>query len=1008
MDVNLMVTLDNLIVPSNRQSINTYHFAAIHKKRYSEQPQQREMAIITNDVKKIGFAKRYSVEHLLQALSTGQNVLLSNFEMQEDKDQLSIRFLSSSAFTVDVDDDDETTEPLAVLQQLKDFCVGLFYTFSHKKKGNRYRLFFQLDKSITNKDELVALTEFMILYLKDLGIPVDGKAKSPTQIIRGGVQGYEVNDLSTTLKVDEWLPKAKELVKERLNLLETKRKQKAKSLQIEMINPVTFNELKKMCETIGHLPTGNRDDTTEKWLQIVYALKDHMNNGFIDEVQAFELFNIISGNESTEKYWNSIKPTGTVTVGTIIFHAKNAGYRRKHSYGYALQPATESIETENISVNKYIPTEIAKNLLLRKQNLLVDSSTGTGKTTAFMNAFKELSSLQNHFFIFATPTIPLTQQVAKDHDVMKVTGGNVNLAAQIRSQVLTGKRIFVTTYDKANELVNILKKCVGNSMEYTIVVDEYHKLTTDYNYRSSAINSLESLRSSAVAYIGLSGTTDDALKDDFDLLVKIISKNDKSPCSDYTVLTYNKEEDADVMLVSAVESILKQTKLLMFINNKDRVIRIADVLRKKGIVVRIVTSDTKKNKTYKDIVELQRVSEEVQVVIATSVIADGVSIKNSLNWSCLVCADKGSPIYNPSVIKQISNRFRNSYRFFCLFLMEPKRREDEYTHPFNVGLAYEYNKRTVESYTNYLNHEYSGSDLTLFTPSKVEYENGIFLNTKGEIWRIEYSALKLRFLALKKKENYYRAYREDLISQVGINLGLKPNQIINMSQKAIDMGVNLENTATEILALKEQEQKSAASRRDNFTKEFNESIYHCYLRGDDQSLAHFVQDVHPDQHSATLWNSQIADYETCKSLGEDVKKRADIKRFFKDIQALVDIASFELNNKKSITKRIFTELQKVTKPMPVQDFKILVEKTLCKQLRVKSEDVKNTLPMFESIRSRSEKERFICLEPLTIEIVANRHHLSIDAIKNSLKNYVAKKTSQQRKVLTEAIQKKWF
>ena len=364
------------------------HYAAIHPKKYIKQPNTKDVAFITNDVKRIGHAEWYTTEELLKALSSGYCVLLSNFEIDS---QNSIRFISSSAFAIDVDDDEEITNPLQVLQDFKGICAGLFYTFSHGKKGNRYRLLFQLDQSITDLDKFKALIEYMIHNLKNKGLPVDGKAKSPTQVIRPGVQGYEINDLSITLSVNEWLPRALILAETKLAILEEQRKKRAEQLKDRLQEIVTFDELKEMCKAIGYIPSKSGDENTQKWLQIIYALKNEVFTENLTEQEGYELFCIISGPESNERQWTSMKPNGDVSIGTVIHQAKESGYKRKHKYNYALLETPETIAQEEIKVNKYLTTEIAKNLLDRKQRLLVDSPTGSAKTTSFMNAFKELS-----------------------------------------------------------------------------------------------------------------------------------------------------------------------------------------------------------------------------------------------------------------------------------------------------------------------------------------------------------------------------------------------------------------------------------------------------------------------------------------------------------------------------------------------------------------------------------------------------------------------------------------
>jgi len=1026
---------------SNKKPISIlHHYAAIHHKKYKHQPMSNDMGKITNDLKRIGHTKRHSTQQLLQSLSSGQCVMLSNFEVDIKNN---IRFLSSSAFAIDVDDDNQSTNPIEVLHDLKDICTGLFYTFSHGKKGNRYRLFFQLDEPITKQDELKALIDYMIFHLKDKGLPVDAAAKSPTQVIRPGISGYEVNDLSTTLKVSQWLPKAKVHAAQRFKALEQQRKKRAEQLDKDLLNPVTFEELKAMCESIGYISSGNGDDSTNKWLQIVYALKNEVESGVLDEIQGYELYSIISGDEANDRYWNGIKPYGHVTVGTIIHHATEAGYKRKHKYSYSLQETHETIAQEHLKVKEYLTPEIAKTLIQRKQRLLIDSPTGSRKTSSFMAAFKELANIDYHFYIFAAPTIPLTEQVAKDHGVPCITGGMKNLRNDVTNKAVRGERIFVTTYDKTAELIHYLSDGISYGKdkppEFTIVIDEVHKFTEAYNYRFAAIDQLEQLTNMATSVIGLSGTPEDILKDNFDVLIKIETGNKKSPCLDYRVFTYSTktgekrtkktgkvEEEtnknlADVMLLQVIKGLLKQTKVLVFINNKERIQTISKLLKKENVNTQVVTSDTKQSSTYLNIVESGKINDEVQVVLSTAVLADGISINNSLNWSCVVVADKASPIFNPSTIKQISNRFRKDYRYFILFMREPNPDYAE-TKPFRIETDYKYRKRVVTEYVNYLNEEFEGELLQEFTPSKVERHNGIYYRSTDENATIEFNPLFVRHQAMKRKESYFGTFRHAFINEVGKQIGLKCKAIINVNEDAKKNDKDFSELLADMDAEQEQKKKTDAELRSAFSQYFDESIYNCFVRDDEEALKLFKKDIHPNQYKSMLKVCHIADYETCKRIGENIKKDADTHKYYNDIQTLVDIATFEHVKKSNLTKRVFNELVKITeKTYSTKDFKKLTEQLLPKKLKVQPTDVKEALKLFHKIHTRTGGESFTLIKVLSVELVANLRHspskenmevghfygIGEQKVKNSILKYVWSKNAHQQKILLPAVVAKW-
>lgn len=1030
-DIKKVVPLKRETTPNPNNSIQ--HYAAIHHKKYIEQPNSNEMGIITNHFKRVGHSQRHHTQDLLKALSSGHCVLLSNFEID---DKNSIRFISSSAFAIDVDDDYQQTNPLEVLQDLKEICTGLFYTFSHGKKGNRYRLFFQLDQSITDPDEFKVLIEYMIDYLKEKGLPVDGKAKSPLQVIRPGIQGYKINNLQTFLPVDEWLPKAKRKAHKKLIILAEQRQKRAEKLRNRLNEPVTYDELKEMCEAIGYIPSKSGDENTQKWLQIIYALKNEVFTENITEQEGYELFSIVSGPEANERQWTSMKPHGDASIGSIVYHAKESGYKRKHKYNYSQLETLETIPQEVIKVKGYLTPELLKDLIQRKEKLLIDSPTGSAKTTATMKAFKELANQNYHYYIFAAPTIPLTEQIAKDHDVICVTGGMTNLRNKIIDSGIGGKRIFVTTYDKAYEIIDHLSNGIdyGNDPEpeFTIVIDEIHKFTEAYNYRFKVIDQLETITKKCVSVIGLSGTPEDILKDPFDKLIKIDTGNNKSPCLDYFVFTYTTKQAAetlprlkakgiieetetngtlsDVLLIPVVKGLLKDTRVLLFINSKKRIKRVAATLRKQGIKTQIVTSDSKLSNTYKNIVENGKIDDSIQVVIATTVLADGISINNSLNWSCLVVADKESPIYNPSTIKQISNRFRGQYRYFGLYMREPNpdHKEDK---PFYIESEYQYRKNIVTSYVEYLNTEFEGDQLQYFIPSNVERNNGIFYKSTDDEAKIEFNPLFIRHQSMKRKESYYSLFRNAFIKEVGKELGLDCKRVLNVNDEVLKHNADISDLLNDLEAEKEQEKNDDSKLRSNFPIYFDESVYQAFLTDDQEILTVFKGYVHPEQYTTVKRIFNIADYETCKKIGTSIKNRNETNKYLNDIKALVDIATFDHVKKTNVTKKAFQELSKIVGEKYLSsDFKEIIEKEIPKKIKVPLKDIKEALKLFHKISTKQGGKAYAQIEPLNIEIVAKARHeqpLKETAVKNSVLKYVWNQTAHNQKNMLPAIFEKW-
>lgn len=1024
---------------------NVRHYALVYPQEFKVKPDaQKDVGKIHNFFKRNPYPMPYTLTEIVEAFCSGQTLMLSMVELDlknaADKEKASalntrsgewanlhtLRFKSTQLLGIDIDDTYNETDVQTVLAHFKGRVSAAYYSFSHGRENdrggteNRYRLLFQLDTPLTEYEvgkEIVKIIrdELAELYPNFSADKID--IMQPKTLWHGSNRLPIFIDESAFLNTDFYTAKVELILQIKRESLKARRKDAAKDFRSRTNNPVIFSELVEMANVIGHIPSGS--DEFEKWRDLTLSIRSHEVEGQISEDEGLQLFNIISGGESDESAYFNFKPNGNMTIGTFIKYATDAGFKRKHKYGHALQETQESIEKELIRVKGHIPVEVAKELLQRKQRILVSSPTGSGKTTSFINAFKEISNQDYHFYIFSAPTIALTEQIAAEHQVPCITGGMANLRHDVTNKAIAGQRVFVATFDKTAELVSHLENGIDYGSnpraEYTIVVDEIHKYTEAYNYRFAAIDNLETLSNVAASLIGLSGTVEDILKDGFDKLIEIDNGNKKSPCLDYRVFTYDTNENgiitaenADVMLIPVIRGLLQQTRVLLFINNKERIKRIARLLKKEGIAYQTVSSDNRKSATYTKVVESGEIEDGVQVVLTTTVLADGISIKNKLDWSCVVVADRASQIFNPSTIKQISNRFRNDYRYFALYMRTPNPDYAEVTR-FNVESDYRYKLNTVNRYVDYLNTEFENELLKDFIPSTVEKHNGIYYRSKDEDAKIEFNPLFVRHQSMRNKERYYATYRNAFIGEVGRVLGHKPTGVFNVNDEIRKNGSDLSGLLADLQVEKVEKKLESDELRANFSLYFDESIYGCFVRGDEDALKHFKDDVHPDQYAATWKNSRIADFETCKAVGEALKNRVDINKYVDDIRALTDIAAFDYVKKVTVTKRVFRELLKLDlKTYPSADFKGIIEDDLPKKLKVTKKDVKEGLKLFHKFSSKTGGVAYATIRPLSLELVAKvRHGVEQEAIKGSLLKYIGTRPEQQQKVLYPAVSEKW-
>lgn len=998
------------------------HYVGIHPTRYQEQPQGMEMGKIINYFKRKGIASKVNLLDIFTAASQGQSIIPANFEVEgnHDKGQLgSIRFVSSSLILIDIDDDACITNPSFILAQLQGKCAGYFYTFSHGIKGNRYRLVFALSRAITNEQIYKNVVQQLAAEIRNLidiptgsniQNPIDTQAKVPTTPVRTGRLQPVISDLQAQLDPTEYIQKA--------HREELRRAEAAKAaFEDGMKYKTPFSELKRMAEKIGYLATGSGEG--ELWRTLAMGIKYHVLSGAIDENEGYELFSIISGPETSDKAWNNFKPNGQATIASLVKAAQKRGFKRK-PYSYALATSSENYEKEYHKVKDYIPTDLAKEFIERREKLLIESPTGSGKSTSFINASKQLSKenpTSSRIFIFAVPTITLAKQLAKKHNVMCVVGSTgKGLWSDVYGEVKLGNRVFIATYDMTQLLMNWISEfnCIINP-SFALMVDEYHKTVTDYssNYRRDALVALHQAVELASSFIALSGTPDDILKTDFDKIIEIDNGKLGSPCQEFAVYTYEKQKDALPTLVKLVETWTKQRRLLIYVQSKEMIAKLYDLLRKRGIKTRTVTANEKRNNTYKTLVEEEAIPNDVQVVLATSVIADGINILNlkrdengqilrdenghplkDIEWECIVVANHFSDLFNAATVKQISNRFRNEYRRFSIFMQQAINKE---TDLYQIDTAYKFVYGLANKFAARLNEEFSAQNLSLFRASIIEKHYGITTDAT-KVFADKYY---IRYDVSKAQEKYYGTRRNAFIKAVEKALRIKSKGTLNITEQIRKNELDLAPIDEAIAELVQQTKLDREARKAGIVEMFTPEIYQAFHNEDEAVLNEFKQFVLPEHFACIKGIYKYTTYTICKKIVTSVKRRCDIHAFNNRIQRLVDIWHFEAVNRRTETKRLYQAiLEHVEQPFVTDELDFLV-KQIAQREKVSLEATKKVVNgFFLHESSRMSKARLTKLKALTVDLVANEFGLEANEIISSLVGY----GNNQSRIVATVIQ----
>lgn len=940
-----------------------------------------QLGLITNWFKKKGLSRRYTLEEIFKFTGEGRCFIPSNIETDGEE----ISFISSNLMFVDVDDEKKVTDPEQVLKDLYGVCAGLFYTSSHSETQNRYRLVFVLDEFIRDERIYDHIFKALTGKLRQMGIPADEAIRTPMQRIRTATKGYLISNLDAIFSVTELREEAQ---RQREQELKERQQRLQEFSDHKDFLVYSVEELKDRAKAIGYV------DSRGEWTKLGFSLKSYVEQGFIDDIEGYEVFSILCGGNDETSFWESLK-NPRINIGAFIKRSNEAGFKRSYKYYHAIAEAASTIDVETVKFDKYIPMEFSKELLKSDQNILVKSPTGSGKTHSFVNAAKELAQEflnngQNRFFILSVPTIAITDQVASDNSILSVRGETANLYNRLKSYAESGNRVLTCTYDMTEVLMQLLVR-INPFASFAIIIDEVHQLTHNYNFRKQAIKSLYSLHGRVKSFIGLSGTPEDVLRDPFDREVHIQTKYEAAPCQVWGALTYEKKDEEEPLLFQLLKQKAEAGKrLLVFIQNKDMIKRLQAQLQKERVKVASVTSDGKlTNPAYKALVKESCFPDGVQIILATSVLSDGININNKdAKYDCILVASINSPMFNVDQARQCANRFRNLYNGFYVFMQQAKK-ESKYL--FNIESAYQYEKLIAQNAVDLINEQFAGKgNSQLLRMARIERRYGIAF---GEAETANYDALQLRHNVSKEKAQYYALYRSQFIDALKKVMGTAPNDAISVSAYIEEIGLDLSPIAEELEMLKEAAKAEKAEKIASIGIHFTKAIYDAFIAADDEVLKVFKQAVTIEHYSCLSGIVHLVDYETSLHLVKQVERRADINAYKHRIEALTNIRYFNKVHRQTPTREAYETLRAhLHEKLSKDELDAIVKSVTQRFRRSKTVDVKHIMNNYfyhEKIKA-AKGERFNTLHDLEIDHVSHEFDVSDETIHESMKLYAEK------------------
>lgn len=366
-------------------------------------------------------------------------------------------------------------------------------------------------------------------------------------------------------------------------------------------------------------------------------------------------------------------------------------------------PYNHRLEIENYLGDSFKEIE---EIISKKQMVLISAGTGIGKTTAVLDFLLNQTGERG---IFLAPLQVIVEQVSEENNLPALIG---NSSPSLHSEAKNSPLI-VATFEQG------VKYLADDKQHFDyIVIDEFHNLILSQSYKQDVIRPLyQMIKKTTAKVIGLSGTVSNALAMLDFTIINVIKKDQK--------MTLVKRRTANRSGHNTAINHIREFKgkrCIIRLNNTNDLDSIKAQLEEEGlfksdeILILKSTKQIKEGKEFRDLVEKGRIDKKLKIVLTTSLIDEGLSIRDA-HFNHVVFIECNSFTPRPEPIAQNFARVRNpgpdvEYFLYTKFASKGDWRYYDEIDGFNSTLAMlEQNK--PESRSSHKNHLLSNSDYYL-------------------------------------------------------------------------------------------------------------------------------------------------------------------------------------------------------------------------------------------------------------------------------------------------------
>ena len=397
-----------------------------------------------------------------------------------------------------------------------------------------------------------------------------------------------------------------------------------------------------------------------------------------------------------------------------------------------LKPLTIKYD-KTLSIKSYVSEQL-KNILDYSDThnkTILTAETGTGKTTAFLMDFTKHRP-NKRLLILAPLTVIVEQTKAEFKNITTLTS-NSTPEDHIKAKKVS---IVMATYEQGYKHLKD-----PNTFDY-VVIDEVHNLIIANSYKREAIKNLTSLLNT-YSVIGLTGTTNQLFKAIGYKLVNV-KKEDLKRVNVSLIV------DNRTPLKIALQHLQNvKGKCIIRVNSRKVAtalkIELLKIKKYKKDEILILNSDNhiKKSEDFKQLTTQSKFNNVIKLVLTTSIIDEGLSIKQSGFTDVVFIETEYKPM--PESVKQFFARFRNedenrkNYFYY-------KQTNNQTLISWNPNFAFLQRKKNLIEDTK--NFNVNDTDKKDNTSTKYLYYENSFVND----YALAYDVSKSFFSMMTKQE----------------------------------------------------------------------------------------------------------------------------------------------------------------------------------------------------------------------------------------------------------------